>query len=197
MRSLSITICKTRDPAALESIFRLRYAGLIAEMGLTCSETAHEERRLCDDADTTGHLFAATTTSGDLVGTARANLLRESVPPPFDSLLSAIGPEAPPTETLSVTSRLIVTADYRKSTLAARLAVAVYEHGLAHGIDHDLIFSQPAHVALYTRMGYRSLSTPAISHPQGLLIPLLLTVRDWDYLTQMGSIFRRAPSFGI
>jgi GNAT superfamily N-acetyltransferase len=164
-------------------------------MGLTCSDHARSEASLRDDADKTGHLFAATTTDGTLVGTARANLLREGVPPPFDSLLHAIGDEAPTIDTLSVTSRMIVAPTHRNTSLAARLAVAVYQHGLERGIYHDAIFVQPAHVPMYLRMGYRHLSIATLPHPQGVLVPMLLSACDWDYLDSIGSIFRRAPSF--
>jgi len=197
MQNNNFTIRKTTDPNQLQAIYQLRFAGLITEMGLACSEHARAESALRDEADDTGHIFAATTPDGTLVGTARANLLREGVPSPFDSLLRVLGDEAPPTKALSVTSRLIVSSSQRHSTLAARLAVAVYQHGLENDIHHDAIFVQPLHVDLYCRMGYRTLSVLAIPHPQGTLIPLLLAARDWDYLTRIGSIFRRAPSFGL
>jgi GNAT superfamily N-acetyltransferase len=164
-------------------------------MGLSCSELSQQDGRLQDDADATGHHFSATSEEGSLVGTARSNFLRDGVPTPFDKLVMGLGGEVPDAAVLSVTSRLVVCASHRRSTLAARLAVAVYQHGLEHGIYYDAIFVQPPLVPTYLRMGYRTTSVSKLSHPQGVVVPLLLTGRDWDYLESIGSIFRRAPSF--
>jgi GNAT superfamily N-acetyltransferase len=196
MQTLKPTIQKAQEPEIRDAIFRLRFTGLIVEMGMPCPDRVRVEACIQDDADTTGHLFAATTPDGRLVGSILTNLLREGLHAPFDVLLQGIGEEAPPIGTLSVTSRLFVASTHRNTPLAARLALTVYQNGLEQGIDHDVIFVQSVLVPMYLRMGYRNLSIATLWHPQGLeVVPMLLDARDWDYLDRIGSIFRRAPSF--
>ena len=193
---LTPQIRKAEEPEICNAIFRLRFTTLISEMGLPCSDQARSDAYLQDDADTTGHLFFAMPPNGKLGGTARINLLREGIPATFDFLLRAIGDEVPAIDTLSITSRMAVSPSYRNTPLAARLGIAVYQYGLEQGIHHDVIFLQPALVPIYLRMGYKNLSVKMLQHPQGVVIPMLLEVRNWDYLDSIGSICRRAPSFG-
>jgi GNAT superfamily N-acetyltransferase len=96
----------------------------------------------------------------------------------------------------AITSRLVVSPSHRNTPLAARLGITVYQYGLEQGIHHDVIFVQPALVPMYLRMGYKNLSIKMLQHPQGVVVPMLLDVRNWDYLDSIGSICRRAPSFG-
>jgi GNAT superfamily N-acetyltransferase len=155
MPAITSTIRIVNDPETREAIFRLRFDVLMSEMGLSCSDYARSEARLCDEADALGHLFAATTADGMLVGTARTNFLREGVPPPLDYFLQAIGNEAPPIDALAITSRMVVSSTHRNTPLAARLALAVYQYGLERGLCHDAVFVQKAIVPMYLRMGYR------------------------------------------
>ena len=157
------------------AVFAFRYSVIVDELGVMIPTANHERRTVEDPEDSCGHLFAAFR-EGEVVGTARANFLREGSVKPHSELLDL--DDAPTRGVTSVSSRFLVTARLRGSLVAVRIIQAWYRFIRSAGIEFDYILAKNDLLDLYTRIGYRPCGEP-VHHPEiGDVLPLRLGVLD-------------------
>jgi hypothetical protein len=90
----------------------------------------------------------------------------------------------------SVTSKLVVTREYRNSTLAYRLAARTYADGLATGVRYNFVDCDRALVPFYERLGYRIYRSIRYRYPEGGEgVVMVLGVQDEAYLREVCSPF--------
>ncbi|MEO6445957.1 MAG: hypothetical protein ABIZ91_15105, partial [Gemmatimonadaceae bacterium] len=126
------------------------------------------------------------------VGVLRTNFLREGDVGEYTILygLNALTPMQ--RQVTSVTTRLMIAAPYRSGTLAVRLATAVYDFGLASGIEFDYIDCNPPLDHFFRRLGHRPMHQG--SHPEyGDVSIMRLRLRDESHLRTIRSPLIRLP----
>lgn len=170
-------------------IFQFRYEIYVEEMDRPQGDADHRLRQIRDSLDDTGHLFMAED-HGELVGTIRINFRREG-PLEHENLYDIDRFERAFPGAISMTTRLMVRRSHRGSTVAAKLAMAVYEHARKAGIQFDFIDCNPHLVRLYQQLGHR-IYRSTIRHPDyGTVIPMVMATEDTDHFARVRSPFRR------
>lgn len=114
----------------------------------------HELGELSDPNERTADLFMATV--GDrVVGTLKSAYCRSSDLRNYESLYGLSHRSREDLESVSVTSKLMIAADYRATGLPFKLAIATYYKGLADGITENYIDTNGHLIDFYKRIGYR------------------------------------------
>jgi len=175
-------------PEDLTKVARFRYRIYVEEMGRFQQYADHKEKTVHEPLDRHGHILMALEDS-NVVGTVRFNLGSESEFGPYTELyrLRELGALFP--NRVSITTKLMIAPEYRRTPLALKLALASYKCGSARGVDIDAMDCNPPLRPFFTKLGYRQIFG-AIDHPEyGYVIPMFLAVRDKCHLKQVGSPF--------
>jgi len=151
----------TRE-AELSSIYRLRYAVYVEELGKTVAAADHRTRRLTDVHDETAvQLYLEA--GGEIAGCMRMHvgyipaLLAEPLDlPRFTDFQGA---------DLCFVSKLMVRKDHRKSTVAARLMSAGFAIARMNAVKAAFCTTFPHLVPLYERIGFESYN-PMYTDPE-------------------------------
>lgn len=187
---MTIEIRKVRTVSDAEAVFRLRYEVYVEELGRTQRYADHAARRIEEPLDASANVFCAYE-GARLVGTVRSNYTRRSSLGEYEALYEMKRCGAAHPLNTSVTTKLVVAPDHRRSTLAYRLAVATYHVGLCDGILFDFVDVYPARVPFFERLGYR-VHIPRAVHPEyGAVIVMRLGMRDAEHLAAVDSPFMR------
>jgi hypothetical protein len=187
---MAIQIRKVRTASEASAVFRLRYEVYIEELGRTQRYADHAARAIEEPLDACANVFCAYD-GARLVGTVRSNYTRCSPLGEYESLyqMQRCGGAHP--RSTSVTTKLVVASDHRRSTLAFRLAAETYFTGLCDGVLFDFVDVYPARVPFFERLGYR-VHLPQAMHPEyGAVIVMRLGMRDARHLAAVKSPFLR------
>lgn len=172
----------------LTKVARFRYRIYVEEMGRFQQYANHREKTVCEPLDKHAHTLMALEDS-EVVGTVRVNLAAECELGLYVELyrlreLGAIFPNR-----VSITTKLMVAPEYRRTPLALKLALACYKYASARGVEIDAIDCNPPLKSFFLKLGYRQI-LEAIHHPEyGYVIPMFMAVRDKHHLKHVGSPF--------
>ncbi len=183
-----INVAEARTAQEREAVYALRYAVYVEEMGREQAHADHRRRVVEEPEDEVARLLIARTAKGDVVGTARVHL--GSHVPHALGVMYGMQHFSPfyPTQTSAVT-KLMVDRRFRQSPLAFRLAQACYDMGLNAGMSFNFIDCNAHLRPFFTQLGFRQV-LPDFLHPSyGLVSPLVLALRDFQYLRQIRSPF--------
>jgi CRP-like cAMP-binding protein/predicted GNAT family N-acyltransferase len=174
-----------------EAVFRLRYATYVEEMHLYGSQADHSRRWLKDADDSHTHLMYAKV-GEEVVGTLRVHLGSEdaiSEPLAARFALERFLPLVPK-ERICVVSRFMVRQDMRGTAVPYRLIQESIRFQLERGQELAFCDCQPHLLNLYMSLGFRPyLGT--YDHPEfGVMVPLVLVLRDREHLEWVGSPLR-------
>ncbi|WP_224249249.1 cyclic nucleotide-binding domain-containing protein [Hyalangium gracile] len=174
-----------------EAIYRLRYETYVEEMHLYQGLADHSHRWLKDADDGAAHLMYART-QGEVVGTVRVHLGSDgAIPPPLAErfALERFLPLVPQ-ESLSVVGRFMVRRDMRGTAVPFRLIHESIGFLLEQGMELAFCDCQPHLLNLYLSLGFRPyLGT--FDHPEfGVMVPLVLVLRDREHMEWVGSPLR-------
>jgi len=187
---MTIQIRKVRTTSEREAVFRLRYEVYIEELGRTQRYADHAARTIEEPLDACGNVFCAYD-GARLVGTVRSNYAWRSPLEEYEALYDMESCGAAHPSHTSVTTKLVISPEYRCSTLACRLAMATYHTGLCDGVLFDFVDVYPARIPFFERLGYR-VHLPRALHPEyGPVIVMRLAMRDARHLTSVKSPFLR------
>jgi predicted GNAT family N-acyltransferase len=188
---MGLKIHLATDPEELEAIYRLRYRVYVEEMQFLGSVADHERRRVKDEDDAHGQVFAATL-DGKLVGSIRMNFGADA---PFspDHLttyrLDRFRDEVPD-ERMCIGSRLLVEPEHRGGTIPVKIIGASLRHQRERGVDLTFGECQPHLLNLYRNLGFRSYGQT--NHPQvGVLVLLVMLLGDHEHLIRLNSPMAR------
>ena len=90
---------------------------------------------------------------------------------------------------VSITTKMMVAAKYRRSNLAVRLAKACYASASSFGIRFDFMDCNPHLKPVFERLGYRQVMDNAFHPEYGEVHPMVHAVYDRDFMEQIGSPF--------
>jgi hypothetical protein len=186
--ALSIRAVETAREA--EAVFRLRYEVYVEELNRVQHYADHASRLIREPLDTRANLFAAF--DGErAVGSVRTNYTRDSSLGEYLSVyqMERLSPELL-TDT-SITTKLVVSSEYRNTSLGYRLAAATYRSALRDGILFDFIDVYPARIPFFERMGYTVHVPEAVHSEYGSVVVMRLGMRDAEHFRKVGSPFLR------
>ncbi len=186
----TFSIIEARSPEQLDRVYRLRYQIYVEEMGRRQQYADHGQGIVCEPLDITGHVLSASVVHSDeVVATVRFNVGVDEHFGVYTELyrLSMFAPYFP--SQVSITTKLMIAAPYRRDRLAVDLACFSYRRALELQACFDFIDCNPPLVPFFTRLGYRQVFDP-VHHPEyGDVIPLVLVLHDVNHLQRIGSPF--------
>lgn len=179
-----------------ERIFRFRYDVYVIEMGKSPAEADHQKKIIRDELDEDAHLLYAED-EGQIVGTVRLNCRSKKKFPDVWEQRYDIEKFAPSFgDHISMTSRMMVARDYRGSSVPAALVGAVYSAGREMGSKFDFCNCAPSLLEFYEQIGFRRFTDGFVDEDNGYHVPLVMVVRDTQYLRQVRSpLYRVARNF--
>jgi GNAT superfamily N-acetyltransferase len=186
--AVEIRVAETR--ADLEKIYRFRYLIYVEEMGRMQRYADHARRRIQDPLDEGGVNLAAFR-GEEVVGVVRINCPRDSDVGDYERFyhLSSVGQDHP--AHTSITTRLMISPEYRRGRLAVRLAMAIYEYGTVRGIRWSFIDCNAHLIPFFRGLGYVEHIPPA-DHPEyGSVTLMRLDGLDRGHLEAVRSPFCR------
>lgn len=171
-----------------QAVYRLRYATYVEEMHVYTRQADHERHWFQDAEDGSAHLMYAKV-GDEVVGTLRVQLEAEgALPEPTASrfALERFRPLVSP-EQLCVVGRFMVRRDMRGTAVPYRLIQESIRFQLERGQELAFCDCQPHLLNLYMSLGFRPyLGT--YDHPEfGVMVPLVLVLRDREHLEWVGS----------
>lgn len=184
-----IAFAETADER--EAVYRQRYAVYIDELHLCESVADHNRKILTDAYDATGRLLYARI-GDDIVGSMRVHLGSDGAfPEPFEVQYDLQRFAATVSYAqMSVITRLMITKAYRHSPVSFGLMHAVAEFGLRLPTLQLCFLSCAPHlINLYLRLGFRTYTRSSSDPEFGFFVPMVLVVRDLNYLARIASPF--------
>ncbi len=182
-------IAIARGAMEKKEIFRFRYRVLVDELHQSPDEADHDKKALRDSLDDTAiHMYM--TVDGKVIASVRLNLVKLSPVP--DELRQAYALDrfdAFPGDKISLTSQLMISEKWRKSSVPAVLLGATYKLARQQGILLDFCHCAPYLVPLYEQLGYRRYTDNFVDKTAGYVMPLVLLTEDIDYLKACRSPF--------
>lgn len=177
-------------PEERHAVYRLRYDICIEEMQQPVKTADHSARTLTDSLDVPGVTLLAAWHEGQVVGTARTNYLRNCVIGNYVDFYSLGALTADTRAVTSISTRIMVRADFRGTTLAAHLASHLYRQALADGILFDYCDCHVRLLPWYTGLGYKLHRLNAVHDDYGNATVLRLDIQDLVHLEYTQSPFR-------
>ena len=175
-----------------ERIFRFRYQIYVTEMGKRPKDADHEAQTLRDELDNGEADLLYATSEGEIVGTLRRNTLDiVQLPASWRDRYRLDAFADYPPQALSYTSRAMVAAEWRGSTLFSKLLSQMYLRGQEKGVRFDFCNCAPSLIELYEQLGYRRYADAFVEHDVGYRVPLVWVVGDLEHLRAVRSPFLR------
>jgi hypothetical protein len=187
--SANIRLADTQ--AEREAAFRFRYDVYVSEMNRSQAYADHILRRIEEPLDANGSLFIARGVADQIVGTVRVNFGCDGGFSYYRELyqMEEFGGYFP--HKMSITTKLMVTPEYRMSLLPMQLACACFKLAMAKGVRFDIIDCNLPLKGFFEKLGYRQVFD-AISHPEyGDVIPMVISCFDLQHLDEVRSPFRK------
>jgi CRP-like cAMP-binding protein len=165
-----------------EALMRLRYEVYVEEFGMT-SEADHVSRQLRDRYDDHARNYALFD-GDEIVGSLRAIRISE-LPDPSEfmakfELRPAV--EAFGADHIVTTSRFIISPRHRLGTGIFRLMQEVFLDALGNGVRLNYGDCSPHLLPFYEQMGYRRYTAGYNDTEYGFKLPIMMVLRDRDYL---------------
>ncbi|MDY7226070.1 GNAT family N-acetyltransferase [Hyalangium rubrum] len=186
---VQVRFARTEEERA--AIYHLRYATYVEEMHLYAGQADHSRRQLVDTADAQAHQLYAEV-DGQVVGTLRLHLgsdgpLPETLAKRFE--LERFVPQVP-VEQVCFVGRFMVRRDMRGTAVPYRLIQESIRFQLERGMELTLCDCQPHLLNLYTSLGFRPYLGTYDDPEFGVMVPLVLVLRDREHLEWVGSPLR-------
>jgi predicted GNAT family N-acyltransferase len=180
-------IAQTRQEK--EAIYAFRYQVYIAEMGKPYANADHERRQLYDELDELS-LLLYVTVGAELAGTLRLSWgAHPRVAAAYQELFAWRLFERYPSNSLSVTSRLAVATQWRRTRVTPLLFQTAYELSAAKGDKFNFIHCTPRVTPIMRRYGFRQF-LPSFHDPNaGEQIPMVLAMADAEHFQAIRSPF--------
>jgi N-acyl-L-homoserine lactone synthetase len=184
-----LVIRRADEPTELELLFQFRYRIYVEEMGRRQKYADHARRRIRDPLDDFATNLVAWNSENQIVGAVRTNFARDGDLLGYEDFyaMHSVGRAHPINS--SICTRMMVAPGHRRSLLAMRLSVAVYEYGLMRNITHNFIDCNDHLVPLYQKLGFVQ-HLPKQEHPEyGSVTCMVLDVLNRAHLERVSSPF--------
>lgn len=185
-----ISIHQAATLAEKEQVYRFRYKIYHEELQKNTVVVDHDKKMIADECDDTAVILYAKE-NDVIVGTLRANLgciaqLPQSLREKFQTKMTE---EVFGSGKVSVTEFLMVKPEYRGGPAAAMLMTEIFNLGLTRGIELNYCLCELPLLRIYQRLGYKQYRPHIYLGEDNLRVPLILCLRDYDYLLQVHSPF--------
>jgi len=173
-----------------ESVFALRYAVYIGEMGLTSPNADHHNKQIVDLLDQSAVHFVVRV-GKTTVGCARINVSRFSQLGKIEYLYNM---QSSPRHSMAtgVGTKLMVHPDYRGYGIDALLFSLSATASLKHlGIREHFIDCRIDLIPYYERLGFRVCGNSFTHHETGSVLPMILDLFDYNNLRNRRSLLLR------
>ncbi len=180
---MSKLVARLVEPGAeTDALMRLRYEVYVEEFGMT-AEGDHDARQLRDEWDDHAHNYALFD-GDEIVGSLRAMVISE-LPNPNElmakfELRPAI--EKFGAEGIVTTGRFILSPRHRLGTGIFRLMQEVFRDAVGRGVRVNYGDCSPHLLPFYEQMGYRRYTAGYNDTAYGFKLPIMMVLRDRDYL---------------
>jgi len=178
-----------RTPDELEQLYRFRYRIYVEEMGRIQKHADHVAKRIEDPLDAFATNIVAWDTKGYVVGGVRTNFSRNGFLCGYDEFYNMRFAGAQHPHSTSICTRLMIAPEYRRSTLAVRLSIAVYEFGLEHDVTHNFIDCNDHLVSFFEGLGFVKHIPSRLHEEYGLVNCMCVVLHDRVHLSQVASPF--------
>lgn len=161
-------------------VYQFRYQIYIEEMNRKQKYCNHDTKSIQEPLDKTGRILAAFNDSGQIIGTVRLNYAREGNLGYYPTLynMQELGLDY---LNSSITTKLMVEKNYRRTTAVRSLLFAAYKQAITDNIRYDFIDVNSHLVKFFRRFGYTSVSI--INHPEyGHVTLMRAKFDDAEYL---------------
>lgn len=190
LERFDIRVCEPDDAELRAAVFALRYQVAVDEMGKRPAEADHDRRWLSDTLDDDRSTLLVALLEGEPVATIRLTW-GEGIPPGYRAIFGLDDFGAFAAAQLSVTSRLVVAATWRGSTVLGQLLNAIFSLARERGVRINFCNCAPSLVRLYEQLGYRRYRHGYVDEALGYQVPLVMLTEDLEHLRRIRSPFYR------
>jgi predicted GNAT family N-acyltransferase len=139
--------------AELEELYRFRYSIYVEEMSRVQHDADHERKIISDKLDDSAHNLLVVK-ANQLVGAVRMNFIGEGAIPYYYDFYR-IGEQFGVTaDNVCIITRLMIANSMRKTALAFRICMSVYEFCLQRGIRYSFIDCNDHLVEFFKSFGW-------------------------------------------
>jgi CRP-like cAMP-binding protein len=167
---VDVLLC--RDPAMLREAAKLRYSVYCTELGRSSPHADHVEKTISDHLDDFGHTFIAIS-SGEAVGTLRANLAREGSLGILTDLYGMNLSKYHPEQT-AICTKFAIKQSKRLGYTSIQLVSVVVQYGMRSDVVECYIDCIPSLVPLYEKFGFALAGDQFFHHENGPSYPMKL-----------------------
>jgi predicted GNAT family N-acyltransferase len=187
---LSVKVATTSEER--EQIYRFRYQVYVEEMRKKPKTANHIDRTIIDLLDETGILLYITH-KDQIIATLRRNFLDAlELPENIQKRFSiAEFTQTFPTQELSISTRLMVAPQWRRSSTVGAIVAEAYRQGRERNLQFDFVHCAPWLVPFYENLGYRRYTDNFLDQDMGFQIPMVLVLEDMEHLRTVRSPFYR------
>jgi hypothetical protein len=167
-------------------VYRFRYAVYVEEKGRNIADADRERCVITDSLDATGRLLAAFDTSGNVLGSLRVNLLRESDIGRYRERYQLGQLSSAEAASASVSTRYAIAREHRRGALAVSIARYARKLLIAEGITRDYAACRSDGLPFFAWLGYKA-RYRWIDPDGGEFVAIYLDVTDLDHLCAINS----------
>ena len=177
----------TTDKLKKEKIYRFRYQVYIEEMGKSFKDADRKKRWLRDELDDTAVLFYVEV-NGEIIASSRMNHGKiTQFPEKWKKLYQMEKFSAYSDEMISLSSRLMISSEWRGSLALAKMLSEIYQYARKEGIKFDFCNCYPFLLEFYEHLGYRRYTEGFVDEDTGYHVPLVLMTEDIQHLKRVRS----------
>lgn len=187
---MSVVIRLVSGDDERRSVYEFRYRIYVEEMHRPQAYADHASRQIVDPFDETAVVVAAFD-GPRIVGTQRLNVGSQSDFGEYADFynMRAFGSYWP--HQLSMSSRLMVDPDYRRTMVPMQLAINCYKLALDEGSRFDFMDCNDHLIGYFKKLGFRQLFA-RFTHPEyGKVTPMVLAGWDSGHLDCVRSPLRK------
>jgi N-acyl-L-homoserine lactone synthetase len=172
---------------------KLRYEVYVEELGFDPPGTDHSAQTISDELDEYSTTFALLDQHGQISGTVRCTRLSDV--PNKTAFIERFGAQSFVdhfgTDAIASTSRFMFSPGHRRNSDILKLVSQSIKFGLEHGVRFNFGDTNPFLLDYFERLGYRRYASPVNDPIFGFHVPIVMVIRDLEYMGEVGSLLRR------
>lgn len=189
MPTSEFEVLRVSSDSVLQDIYHLRYEIFTRDQAKFLTIADHDQKMLVDQLDTVAEHFIVQR-RGTIIASLRVihgvEKLHEQMAQNLDlSRFDHIDPSK-----ISISGRLFVVDEHRKSRALFALLKHCYRLGRDHDIKFDFLYCNPHLVPFYEQLGYRRYKDCFEDQHLGFQVPLVQVLDDVEHFERVRSPFR-------
>lgn len=190
-RANSVVIRPAATEDELHQVFRLRYEVYIKEQGKPIPAADHAQGILREPIDDFAFQLVAFVSNCAVAAVRRSYSDGCILPDEIEHLFSLQILRQYRNGLIGHSTRFVIKNEFRHSRIAIQLTAEAYRLSLLKPIQFDVLLSHPGLVPLYESLAYRRIGKTFFDPISGIMFPMVLLLRDLDYLETIRSPWLR------